>query len=1247
MTDSLKIGKRAFTVAVAAATILWSIGISAFVAPMSARAASSGDLIKGETLSTVYYYGSDGSRYAFPNEKSYFTWYSDFSDVETITDSELAAISLAGNVVYRPGSRWVKIQSDPKTYVVSTEGTVRWVESEEVAEGLAGSDWNTMIDDVPDTFFVDYTVGTSLTDAGDAFDGALVDVDGATYLVWDGEMRLVSDAGFSANMFQTRNVLDGDGMDLAGLDAGDEVTEELSALTDSVQLGEEVTGGLSVSLASDTAASATIPSGAASVGFTKVKLMASSGSADVSQMVFRLGGIGSVDNIENAFLYEGSMRLTDARSVNSSTRNVTFSGLDISLDSGDSTYVTVRVDILDDGDVGSGDTASFALVDEDSVTSSATVSGSFPISGNTMTFSTTEAGTITIDKNGTVSDPVIGEEGAEIAEFDATAANEDAWLSEITLNVDDAGDHSNYELWNGNDLVASGTQSDDLVSFELADSIYIEEGETEDFTLTADIGGESGDTIGVAVEEEADVVAIGGDYGFNLEVSILDTYDETGSACAASTDECSFSTIQGGELTFAFNGPSADDIQIDGEDQDLLDFTITADNWVEVQELAIIFADNGGAGNDDDDDDDQDLKQDDSETNLTDLVIREEDGSAWMGPEELSGTDASSDTTQTITFTDDQILQSGESIDLMVTVDVDSGAVAGEIYTATIDMSLVVAEDSNGDELAADDIVPSADITGRDFTLVDSSLDVDASSPPSDGDYVKGSTGVDVSGYNFEAGDASDVSVTDITYTVEGDNDGTYSSEDDIDVGDHLSSCSLYDSESGSLVDGPESPDSDDEIDFEDFEWTVEAGETSKLLLTCNFSNTDTLDSDDAGTVVDDDAYAFFIAADADITAEDADGDNVDADIGTNNDDGDVTTVTITGAGSIAVTLSGSTANSTIILGASTDVDVAKFKFAATDEPFTLETLTVLNGGDDDVAASLMLSCENEAGETVTKTGFLSGGSASFSNLECYVDTESTETISFTVDTNTVSSTSAASGSTFDLTLDADATGFEAIGAASGETVTDAGTDVAANEMVLRKTKPTFSLASGSPSGAGVAGNSEVLRFNVAADSRGFVTLEQVLFDVNTSNDGLADDWLDCDVTDLGVATKWELYDADDSSEKLDDAGDWTFLKSDGTACGVDDDLAWAELDFEGPGGATSDEEIGAGETKTYVLKVDTTGASSSNDDSIRIDIPDESTADDVALDAIRWDDDDTVEGVNATGTYVKNLPVTGGTTQY
>lgn len=124
-----------------------------------------GNLIRGEVYSAVYYYGNDGFRYVFPNIATYRTWFGeDFSDVVWITDSQLAGIAIGGNVTYKPGSRMIKINTDPKTYSVEENGTLRWVTSEAVAVSLYGSNWNQQIDDVPDGFFTNYTVGDSITD---------------------------------------------------------------------------------------------------------------------------------------------------------------------------------------------------------------------------------------------------------------------------------------------------------------------------------------------------------------------------------------------------------------------------------------------------------------------------------------------------------------------------------------------------------------------------------------------------------------------------------------------------------------------------------------------------------------------------------------------------------------------------------------------------------------------------------------------------------------------------------------------------------------------------------------------------------------------------------------------------------------------------------------------------------------------------------------------------------------------------
>jgi hypothetical protein len=125
-----------------------------------------GQLLKA-SLSTVYYYGADGKRHAFPTLNTYLTWYADFSTVQKITDEQLAQIPLGSNVTYRPGVKMLKIESDPKVYAVDSHGVLRWVTTEAIAIGLYGNNWASLVDDISVAFFINYTVGADINNVAD------------------------------------------------------------------------------------------------------------------------------------------------------------------------------------------------------------------------------------------------------------------------------------------------------------------------------------------------------------------------------------------------------------------------------------------------------------------------------------------------------------------------------------------------------------------------------------------------------------------------------------------------------------------------------------------------------------------------------------------------------------------------------------------------------------------------------------------------------------------------------------------------------------------------------------------------------------------------------------------------------------------------------------------------------------------------------------------------------------------------
>lgn len=210
----MTISNRFRTLVLAAAFML--AGLLPTAGPVLA-APQSGDLVKlpddgnqaTDVDSAVYYLGSDGRRYVFPNSQTYFTWYADFSSVKTVTAAEMAGLPIGGNVTYRPGTRLVKITSDPNVYAVEPGGKLRWVQSEAIAKALYGDAWNKRIDDVPDAYFFSYKISDPLS-AAVYPDGSVVKrlADGQRFLIQNRQKRKITTAEIlTALRIKTQDIL--------------------------------------------------------------------------------------------------------------------------------------------------------------------------------------------------------------------------------------------------------------------------------------------------------------------------------------------------------------------------------------------------------------------------------------------------------------------------------------------------------------------------------------------------------------------------------------------------------------------------------------------------------------------------------------------------------------------------------------------------------------------------------------------------------------------------------------------------------------------------------------------------------------------------------------------------------------------------------------------------------------------------------------------------------------------------------
>ena len=378
--------KRLFIVSVVALAIFWTVGLAAFVPISQAATISSGDLIKAST-SAIYYYGADAKRYVFPNEKTYKTWYADFSGVKIITDAELAAISISGNVTYRPGIKMVKITTDPKVYAVAANGILRWITTASLAASLYNANWATTVEDVPDAFFINYNIGLPINNVSDYSPAA------------------ATAASVSINADKS----------LIAPTAGPVLT---------------------VSLALDTPAAGTIPAGT-TANFTKIILSATSAPMSIRSIYVTRYGLSSNNDVNNIqFVNAGNATISSIASLGSDSKAlVTFSPvLIVNPNSPVSLYIRASLSQT----ATSGNTMGLGINSASDITLvSGTVNGNFPMLGNYLMNSPTGNVSGLNPPEGIL---IAGRSKQGVASFKSTAGQaEDMFLDKVIITDTGAG----------------------------------------------------------------------------------------------------------------------------------------------------------------------------------------------------------------------------------------------------------------------------------------------------------------------------------------------------------------------------------------------------------------------------------------------------------------------------------------------------------------------------------------------------------------------------------------------------------------------------------------------------------------------------------------------------------------------------------------------------------------------------------------------------------------------------------------
>ncbi|MEO5928014.1 MAG: hypothetical protein ABIO72_04815 [Patescibacteria group bacterium] len=1167
--------KKIFSSFVTLMTVVSSVGVGSLGFAGAASAATTGDLLKASGPA-VYFYAQDGKRYVFPNEKTYFSWYNDFSSVKTISDAELASIAIGGNVTVRPGTKLVKIQTDPKVYAVTKCGTLHWVESETIAKNLYGDAWATRVIDVPDAFFVNYNIGSSVSTSVHP-DGQTVMYSGDAnkYIVWGGQKRkFVSQSAWDANMLNAINTV----MTTIVYPNGSDVTGREADIADVVcTSGVAVGGNVTVSLAADTPAGATVPKNAASVPLAKYTFVAGSESAMISGLTIHRVGVGAASDLSNVYLYDqDGTRLTTGRTINSTLQTATFSSLNISVPAGQMHSVYVYGDFS--SPASTGGQHSFEIMDAASVviTGNGVVSGSFPVRGNVFTVGTTLSARVDVQKGAIPANPTVGAAEAEISNFKLTANTNDVKVNQVTLYQ--AGSITNSDLtmmklYQGSTVVATAdaVSSNGRIVLKFNPSYLLTNGTTKVFSLRAKVAGRADRTIRTYVEYTTDVSATDMVYNAGAAVCIADTintggctansqgsFDGDTNGAGVADDNAIEVTTQGGTLTNAFNGPATSNIAKGQLAVPLYKFSLTAENNLEIRNLRFKIDVSAGSAA-------CAVKGSLGTNYFRSLKVKNLDsGVTVMGPTEIPSsvtvtdtTNGGADSTGVITLSDSFNMTAGQTLNLAIAADLsNSEDRTGEFFgnsdcgykvTLSAFQSSDVRITETGEFLATDKIIPNQDTIGNQMNVKASNLSVALAGTPSSGTLVKKAQNVPVAGIVLTAGQQSSVLITNLTLTCQAALASTgvaFGSAGALaNCDQRIISLSLWDG--ATQVGTAKAPDTTSgAAQITNMNFTIPAGTSKNLTIAATLSST-------ASTTAPFDKISVGVAAVSDIQAQDQDSNTVTPTLAaslTANANGASPSVvqTILNSGTITITTDSHPVSTIVVAGKDVWVPFAQYKASAQFEQMEIDRAAILAsstaGLSSDNAVFSMIAVAS--GGAVKGSDILSSGASGtkdvdLSSNKLIVPKDGSVNFQLWGKLSNIQSSSSVSGATtgvhrsgmapalglksgittgeWDSNYAGAVLNIRTTGQASGERVYAASTNAThGNAQVSRKTKPTVTKQSlSSTTLANI--DQDLLKFQVAADAQGSVAVKQMVFNLSVNGVTLSNFRLRKGSTDMAL----------------------------------------------------------------------------------------------------------------------------------
>ncbi|MFH0820016.1 MAG: hypothetical protein V1892_03215 [bacterium] len=1200
-----KLTKKIFTYVVVFTTVIWSIGLVS-VLPVAAVSLSAGDVIKSSGKA-VYYYAADGKRYVFPTDLIFKTWYKDFTGVRTISDSELSAITIGGNVVARGGVKLVQFVtndtpwkvSDPKVYAVTPGGKLRQLTSADVASGLYGANWESRITPVVETLYNNYTIGNQITSSTDVPDGSLIKYSGsaAIYYVDGGKKRAVDTmATMDANRFQDSAIITipstvtlSDGTALTGAES------TITNTAGGASTGTSTGTGLTVALASDTPSSGLVVGGAARYPFTKVNLTASSdGDIVIDSLVMQRGGLGS----DGAFSSLAIIDVATAEQI----------GLDKTLNSDHEANLndditikagTTKTLLLAGNMVARATMASYAgeapalCLKSITLSGSVTLTGTLPICGNTQTTNATIiVGTATLGTGASNpaanSSVAIGTKTFNIMEFKIsnTGSAEDEQVEQVTAQVYDGsvadGDIKNIQLVDsttGSVLATVAQATSKKVIFNLsATPLEIKKGYSKDLMIRADIDGGAARTLDMVIKKYTDLLIKGKTYGYYVTATA-----GTGASGSEPIINGANHTVGSGTLAVAQGTLAAANIAENSQQVTLgkFDFTVKGESVEMTQVGWQTYIDQTTAGTGA------------TTSDITNITIYDENGKTVAGPTNPTHDYGDGDEAYGSATTTDTITLTPGTHTLTVKGNLSADFSNNDVVkiNLTPNPNITAKGVTTGNTITA---TPATVLISATMTVKTVALVVSMSSLPSAQTVVKGVNGFTLANIILDTqGSGEDVNVTQVAVSV----------KPLVMAANELSGFAIYDGTTKiSTSNDPDNALSSTAATNSTSTFTF----SSTLKLTKGTVKTLTVKANISRATSASDTVQVGVGSSGCVSASGSStGSSITASVSPSHGP----LMTLADNGSLTIYASSASPIAGLLPASTSGVTVGVINISGKQEDINLQkiylTATAVNSGGLDQIDKLYLYDGSTQVIAVTPTTSDTGSATvlvDMTNTPVVITAGASKDLTIKVDTAAANrflgSTKgmAGQGLSFSIAAVADVT---AQGVSSGSTLgtTDKTVSCSMNQFTLYKSVPTVTVNSDLATADKVADGTlttssgkEVYKFRVAADSAGDIGLYQVSLLVTTST---------------ATTSNYYLYDGGTKVAATTTASQYV------TASSGQGGIAVFNLLFTNDGNAPSNTNvvpltISAGTSKILTLKADLTcsaggaGCTSANGSSVQ-----------------------------------------------